>query len=63
MIFPEDNMAKLRAEGCLGATVADPLECIYASVGHPNVTGARVYANRILEALETGGLIPASQPQ
>ena len=51
-LFPEDPIQELRLSRCLEANVIDALlGCLYASVGHPNPTGARAYAEAILDAL------------
>ena len=57
----EDPLAEFRAKLCFQAVIVDPISCLYASVGHPNPTGARVYAAAILQALETNGIIPAHE--
>ncbi|GMU21479.1 MAG: hypothetical protein AMXMBFR13_15720 [Phycisphaerae bacterium] len=50
-IFPEDPLAGLRAVGCFGDVLVDPISCLFASVAHPNARGARAYADAILAAL------------
>lgn len=58
-LFPEDPLADLRATVCFdGSVLVDPISCLYASVGHPNVEGARRYAARILATLESLGVLP-----
>lgn len=57
-LYPEDPMANLRAAGCFRNALVDPLGCVYASVGHPNVAGTRRYADSVLSVLEAHALIP-----
>lgn len=58
-LFPEDPLSDLRLEVCLGrGVVADLIGCLYASVGHPNPTGARAYADSIIAELRNLGVLP-----
>lgn len=61
-LFPEDPQEFLRIAGCFEPNiVGGTLFCLYASVGHPNISGARAYANAILTRLHEVGLIPEVQ--
>lgn len=61
-IFPEDPLADFRFGECNRPGVIPGLiECIYASVAHPNREGAVVYRDAIVEALRTLAVLPASE--
>jgi lysophospholipase L1-like esterase len=61
-IFPEDPLADFRYGECNRPGVIPGLiECIYASVAHPNREGAVVYRDAIVEALQTLGVLHASE--
>lgn len=61
-LFPEDPQELLRIAGCFEPNiVGGTLFCLYASVGHPNIAGARAYANAILARLHEVGLLPEVQ--
>ncbi len=58
-LFPEDPISDLRLEVCFGrGVVPDLVSCLYASVGHPNPTGARAYADSIVAELRDLGVLP-----
>ncbi len=60
--FPEDSMLMTRVSVCLEEDVADnAFHCLYVSIGHPNLAGARAYARSVINALETIGILPANQ--
>ncbi len=60
-LFPEDPVQSVRVQLC-----ADPsntltlLECLYASVGHPNPRGSESYAVELVAKLRELGILPAS---
>ncbi len=58
-LVPEDPQLIFRSRACFeDGSLSDPFTCIFASVGHPNVKGAKAYAEAILKALrETGQLL------
>ncbi len=58
-LFPEDPKADTRANAC-GREGAwhDVLSCLFTSLAHPNVAGARAFANAIIGQLEALGAIP-----
>jgi lysophospholipase L1-like esterase len=59
-LFPEDPLQSFRMAKCFEPQViGDFLSCIFASVGHPNRTGARVYAEAITQTLRDLGVLPA----
>jgi hypothetical protein len=59
-LFPEDAVQERRLQNCMEWDTAGPvLACIYASVGHPNVTGAQAYADAIIARLREVGVLPA----
>lgn len=59
-LFPEDPLATVRAEICLDSEdPADVIACIFASIGHPNPTGARAYANAVIATLRDLDILPA----
>lgn len=58
---PEDPLLGYRAYACLDADAAhNYLNCVYASAGHPNPTGAQAYARAIIDALRQAGVLPAA---
>jgi lysophospholipase L1-like esterase len=58
-LFPEDPVLDERIDNCARPDVAPNfIACVYASVGHPNPTGARAYADAIATALVDIGLLP-----
>lgn len=57
-LFPEDQTQDLRLKRCLDPLVPYTVPfCLYVSVGHPNAAGALRYADRILDALRSEGLL------
>ncbi len=51
-LFPDDPLAEFRIGECnRPGVVPGLLECVYASIAHPNRTGARVYRDAILDAI------------
>ena len=57
-LFPEDERMDFRAAWCSKYdTLGGVIFCLYASVAHPNVLGARAYADAIIEELRVGGLL------
>jgi lysophospholipase L1-like esterase len=51
-IFPQDSMFRFRLNWCFKDDVApNPFLCLYASVGHPNESGARAYAYAVVQEL------------
>lgn len=59
-LYPEDALSGARVDVCFSATpTSGLLTCVYASVGHPNPTGARVYAEAIERELERIGVLTA----
>lgn len=66
-LFPEDPLQSMRIRACFQAQQASGLvQCLYASVGHPNrAGGAARYAEAIIAALRAQGLltpVPVSSP-
>lgn len=60
-LFPEDEALPLRLELCDGqGDVNRLIFCLYASVAHPNVEGARVFADAIIDELRTIGTLPGN---
>jgi hypothetical protein len=58
-LFPEDESLPHRLEACDGqGDVNRLLFCLYSSVAHPNVEGARVFADAIIARLRTLGMLP-----
>jgi lysophospholipase L1-like esterase len=58
-VFPEDPLSSSRLAVCFEPNVVPSIiECLYLSVGHPNPTGARVFADAIIEALRELGVLP-----
>ena len=58
-LFPEDPLVMDRLETCgSDDVVLDLLTCLYGSAGHPNPAGARAYADAIIAALQTSGMLP-----
>ena len=58
-LFPEDPMFEMRLEDCFRSdAIGDGLTCVYASMGHPNPDGARAYADAVVRALRTIGILP-----
>jgi hypothetical protein len=63
-ITPHDEVAVQRRAAVTAAGFTDPVAVgtsIMASVGHPNVAGARDYAASIIDALELGGVFTPSR--
>ncbi|MCL4741735.1 MAG: hypothetical protein KJZ54_05975 [Phycisphaerales bacterium] len=63
-ITPHDEVAVQRHAAVTAAGFTDPVRAatsIMASVGHPNVAGARDYAESIIDALEFGGVFTPSR--
>ncbi len=63
-ITPHDEVAVQRRAAVAAAGFTDPVSeatAIMASVGHPNVAGARDYAASIIDALEFGGVFTPSR--
>lgn len=61
-LFPEDPIDGLRLANCFEPDIiVDVISCVYASVGHPNPTGARAYADAIIEALRDLAVLPAEK--
>jgi lysophospholipase L1-like esterase len=59
-LFPEDSMQQVRLDACFDQdTIDSSINCLYASVGHPNPAGARAYADQILAQLRAVGVLPA----
>jgi len=59
LLLPEDPLFELRINACHQPNVIpDLVSCLYASVGHPNPTGARAYAEAIIEQLRKLGVLP-----
>ncbi len=57
-LFPEDPVLEQRADFCLqNETIDSFLGCVYASVGHPNIDGARAYATAIEKQLIALGVL------
>lgn len=62
-LFPEDPLLEFRISNCLEPNVVcDFALCVYNSVGHPNPTGARVYADTIVQRLRELDVLPAQVP-
>ena len=58
-VFPEDPLAPLRLDACAEVYgILDLVTCIFASVGHPNPSGSRVYADAIIADLRDLGVLP-----
>jgi hypothetical protein len=56
-LFPEDPLVDLRAEVCMEGDIKTSLPvCLFASVGHPNVQGSRVYAEAIMDTFDQANL-------
>jgi len=54
-LSPQDGVAGERGGQCdLNSDRADGFQCKRASIGHPNPTGARAYADAIIAALDRG---------
>jgi len=57
---PEDPMLSRRVTTCLEQLGTGPtIPCLYSSLGHPNREGAQAYADAILAALRTLGVLDA----
>ena len=57
-LFPEDPLQEFRLSRCFAPDVIDALlSCLYVSVGHPNPTGARAYADAVVDALRDLGTL------
>ena len=62
-LFPEDPLLDFRVERCTQTgVVPDLVSCIYASLAHPNPTGAQAYADAITDRLRDLGVLPVMQP-
>ncbi len=60
-LFPEDPRQDFRLERCFEPEAIDAtLFCLYSSVGHPNPSGARAYADAIIRGLRDLGVLPAA---
>ncbi|UCD28646.1 MAG: SGNH/GDSL hydrolase family protein [Planctomycetota bacterium] len=58
-LIPEDPLLDFRIDACLQSNVVpDLISCLYASVGHPNLIGAGVYAQAIIDRLRIIGILP-----
>ncbi|MCA9253406.1 MAG: SGNH/GDSL hydrolase family protein [Phycisphaerales bacterium] len=58
-LVPEDPMLMFRVEACFeDGSISDPFTCLFASVGHPNVKGAKAYAEAIIKALKETNQLP-----
>ncbi len=63
-VFPEDPMHGFRLEWCFEPQVRSTIiECLYASVAHPNPCGAWAYAAQVLRRLEELEVLPPEPPQ
>jgi len=63
-VTPQDEVAAQRRAAVTAAgyaSLAAEFEAIMASVGHPNVAGARDYADAIVDELEFAGVLAASR--
>jgi hypothetical protein len=57
-LFPEDPLQSVRLKACFEPQQASPLlNCLFASVGHPNRAGAARYADAIVAVLRELGLL------
>jgi len=57
---PEDPELSRRIQACIEQIGTGPtIPCLYTSLGHPNRQGARAYAEAIVAALETLGVLEA----
>jgi hypothetical protein len=62
-LFPEDPIEALRLASCFEPDVEpDLISCLYASVGHPNPSGARAYGDAVIDALRELGVLPLLPP-
>ena len=62
-VIPEDPLLEFRLEDCIKPGVQpDVLTCVYGSVAHPNVAGARAYADAIVDELRRINLLE-EEPQ
>jgi hypothetical protein len=58
--LPEDPRFRFRLSACgEEGVMANLLICLFGSVGHPNVEGAKAYADAIMPRLEELGVLPA----
>ncbi len=59
-LAPEDPLFEKRLNVCTGRNLAffDLVSCLYAAVAHPNPTGARAYADAVIEQLHVLGVLP-----
>ncbi len=58
-LVPEDPKLTFRAQACFeDGSISDPFTCLFASVGHPNVKGAKAYAEAIIKALRETNQLP-----
>jgi len=60
-VFPEDPLFAARLPACFTASGADlSLECVFASLGHPNKRGAQAYTDAIVAGLRSVGVLPVT---
>ncbi len=58
-LVPADPILEFRSKACFEPNSPhDPFTCLFASVGHPNVKGAKAYAEAIIKALRETGFLP-----
>ena len=58
-LFPEDPMFNFRVSRCFADDLAVSLiECLYASIAHPNPEGAAAYASSVEGRLRALGVLP-----
>jgi len=58
-VLPEDPLTQLRIEACAEAYgILDLVGCVFASVGHPNPSGARAFADAVIADLRDLGVLP-----
>ncbi len=58
-VFPEDPQFAARLPACFTAAGAElSLECVFASLGHPNKRGSQAYADAIIAGLRSVGVLP-----
>ena len=57
-LLPEDPQLSRRAEACLEQIgTGSTIECLYTSIGHPNLTGAQIYRDASVDALQRLGVL------
>ena len=63
-LFPYDEALSIRRDRCMdwSDTVLETVFCLYASVGHPNVEGAGMYADAVVDQLVSIGILPDATP-